>query len=105
MNTDKTANTRNSDSWTGSQSDGEIFRSAAPVSRDSSQDSPDKPTTPGKTPEIPNDPYGCDNPDGLDIRASSTMDCTGLIPALPESDAELESYAELYHYPADIFKG
>ena len=61
--------------------------------------------SPGEKPEIRNDPYGCDTPDGLDIRASSTMDCTGLIPSLPESDAELESYAELYHYPADIFKG
>ena len=62
-------------------------------------------SVPGQTGKIRNDPYGCDTPDGLDIRASSTMDCTGLIPSLPESDAELESYAELYHYPADIFKG
>ena len=37
--------------------------------------------------------------------AASSQDCTGLIPALPESEAELESYAELYHYPADIFNG
>ena len=37
--------------------------------------------------------------------AASMQDCTGLIPALPESEAELESYAELYHYPADIFNG
>lgn len=99
MNTRKHANTSSSMSQTGTQSEGEIFRSAAPVSRFS--DSAD----PGEKPEIRNDPYGCDTPDGLDIRASSTMDCTGLIPSLPESDAELESYAELYHYPADIFKG
>lgn len=50
-----------------------------------------------------NDPYGCDDPDALNIRACSATDCTGLIPALPVSDAELESYAEVYHYPADIF--
>ena len=51
-----------------------------------------------------NDPYGTDNPHALDIRASSAQDFTGLIPALPESDAALESYAELYPYPADIFR-
>lgn len=85
-----------------SRSAGDIFRSAALVSRDSSRDVTETPAT---TPEIRNDPYGCDTPGGLDIRASSSMDCTGLIPALPESEAELESYAELYHYPADIFNG
>ena len=51
---------------------------------------------PPKNPNTPvNDPYGCDSP---------AMDCTGLIPSLPQSDSELESYAEVYHYPADIFK-
>ncbi|MGN0158445.1 MAG: hypothetical protein ACI39W_04760 [Brotaphodocola sp.] len=50
-----------------------------------------------------NDPYGHD-PKGLDIRAVSATDCTGLIPALPASDSELESYAQVYHYPADIFQ-
>lgn len=55
-------------------------------------------------PTVPqNDPYGHDDTDSLDIRACSTTDCTGLIPSLPTSDAELESYAEIYHYPADIF--
>lgn len=34
----------------------------------------------------------------IDIQACSTMDCTGLIPALPQSDAERESYEELYPY-------
>ena len=38
-----------------------------------------------------NDPYGCDDPDLLDVKACSAMDCTGLIPALPQSDSELES--------------
>ena len=28
----------------------------------------------------------------------STQDCTGLIPSAPVSDAELESYEEVYHY-------
>lgn len=50
-----------------------------------------------------NDPYGFDDPDYLDIKACSATDCTGLIPALPQSDAELESYAQIYHYPGDIF--
>lgn len=33
-----------------------------------------------------------------DSRACSAMDCTGLIPALPQSEAELEFYEELYPY-------
>ncbi len=53
---------------------------------------------------IENDPYGCDTPDRLDIQAISAMECTGLIPALPQADSELESYAQLYHYPDDVFK-
>lgn len=36
----------------------------------------------------------------IDIQACSTMDCTGLIPSLPQSEAELESYEELYPYIA-----
>ena len=32
----------------------------------------------------------------IDIQA-----CTGLIPALPETDAELEHYQDLYHYLPD----
>ena len=30
--------------------------------------------------------------------AASAMDCTGLIPSLPVSQDELDSYEELYHY-------
>lgn len=30
--------------------------------------------------------------------AASSQDCTGLIPATPVSDAELESYEDLYHF-------
>lgn len=83
---------------------GEIFRAVAPVSANTELSGspvsvPEKPAAPR------NDPYGTDNPHALDIRASSSQDCTGLIPALPESDEALESYAELYHYPADIFQG
>lgn len=33
-----------------------------------------------------------------DFPACSSMDCTGLIPSLPQSEAELESYEELYPY-------
>lgn len=55
-------------------------------------------------PDIKNDPYGCDTPSTLNIQASSATDFTGLIPALPQTDAELESYAEMYRYPGDIFQ-
>lgn len=57
---------------------------------------PEKPET------IKNDPYGCDTSHALDIKASSACDCTGLIPSLPQSEAELESYEELYPYPGSI---
>lgn len=30
--------------------------------------------------------------------AASSNDCTGLIPSLPTSEAELESYNEVYQY-------
>ena len=35
---------------------------------------------------------------GQSCNACSAGDCTGLIPALPGSRAELEAYEELYHY-------
>ncbi|MDO5416300.1 MAG: hypothetical protein Q4F29_03790 [Lachnospiraceae bacterium] len=35
---------------------------------------------------------------GLDLPAVSSMDCTGLIPAPPQSDAQEEAYEELYPY-------
>lgn len=34
----------------------------------------------------------------VDIQTCSSTDCTGLIPALPESEAELEAYEDLYPY-------
>ncbi len=30
--------------------------------------------------------------------AASSQDCTGLIPSLPMSDEELESYEDIYHF-------
>lgn len=40
------------------------------------------------------------DPFDVDINACSTMDCTGLIPSLPQSADELESYSSIYHYGA-----
>ena len=34
----------------------------------------------------------------IDIQACSSMDCTGLIPSLPQSEEEKEHYEELYPY-------
>ena len=34
----------------------------------------------------------------IDIQACSSTDCTGLIPALPEDEAQREAYEELYPY-------
>lgn len=34
----------------------------------------------------------------IDIQACSTMDCTGLIPSLPQSEEEREAYEDLYPY-------
>lgn len=36
--------------------------------------------------------------------AASTMDCTGLIPSLPTTDAELEAYNDLYQYQPPVIK-
>ena len=41
---------------------------------------------------IKNDPWD------VDIQACSTTDCTGLIPSLPQTDAEIEHYNELYPF-------
>lgn len=38
------------------------------------------------------------DPFDIDIQACSTMDCTGLIPALPQDEEERESYENLYPY-------
>lgn len=38
------------------------------------------------------------DPYDIDIQACSTMDCTGLIPTPPRTEAEQESYEELYPY-------
>jgi hypothetical protein len=34
----------------------------------------------------------------IDIQACSSMDCTGLIPATPGTEEELEAYQDIYHY-------
>lgn len=39
-----------------------------------------------------------DDDDFLNTPAVSSMECTGLIPALPESDAELEAYEDMFPY-------
>lgn len=36
--------------------------------------------------------------------AASSMDCTGLIPSLPVTDAELESYNDLYQFQTPASK-
>lgn len=39
----------------------------------------------------------------IDIQSCSTMDCTGLIPSLPQSDAEVEHYNQLYRFlPTEV---
>lgn len=42
-----------------------------------------------------------DNYDYL-AKAASANDCTGLIPFLPTSTAELEAYNELYQYQSPV---
>ena len=34
----------------------------------------------------------------VDIQSCSAMDCTGLIPSLPQDEAEKEAYEDLYPY-------
>lgn len=34
----------------------------------------------------------------VDIQSCSATDCTGLIPALPQTDAEVEHYNQMYHF-------
>lgn len=36
--------------------------------------------------------------------AASAMDCTGLIPSLPQSNEELEAYNDLYQYQPPVIK-
>lgn len=36
--------------------------------------------------------------------AASASDCTGLIPSLPTSEAELEAYNDLYQYQPPVIK-
>lgn len=32
------------------------------------------------------------------VNSASAQDCTGLIPAGPQNDKEVEAYEEIYHY-------
>lgn len=34
----------------------------------------------------------------IDIQSCSAMDCTGLIPSLPQTDAEVEHYNQIYKF-------
>ena len=38
------------------------------------------------------------DPFDINIQSCSTMDCTGLIPSLPQDEAEQEAYEDLYPY-------
>ena len=38
------------------------------------------------------------DPFDITLQAWSTMDCTGLIPSLPQDEAEQEAYEDLYPY-------
>ena len=40
------------------------------------------------------------DPWDIDIQACSATDCTGLIPSLPESEAQIEMYQDLFPYMA-----
>lgn len=42
--------------------------------------------------------FETDEDDFLDTPIVSSMECTGLIPALPETDEELEAYEEMFPY-------
>lgn len=49
------------------------------------------------TENIYRDPYGVDLSKSY-VSACSATDCTGLIPSLPQSKAEIESYESIYHF-------
>lgn len=44
------------------------------------------------------DPFKNEDEDFLDTPIASSMECTGLIPALPETEAEMEAYEEMFPY-------
>ena len=43
-------------------------------------------------------PSAKSDPMDVDIQSCSATDCTGLIPALPQTDAEVERYNQMYHF-------
>ena len=60
------------------------------------QNHSDKPHAAGSPPM----PYAAGGPDSEEeaFAVASTQECTGLIPALPENEDQLESYEELYPF-------
>ena len=44
------------------------------------------------------DKYHIRDSETISMKASTGMDCTGLIPSLPDTESQLESYQELYSY-------
>lgn len=44
------------------------------------------------------DIYNTDKDDFPDTPIASSMECTGLIPAMPDSETELEFYEEMYPF-------
>ena len=61
-----------------------------------------------KNPDYEEDKKSLDDPYNTnlnnDFQASSAMDCTGLIPAMPETDSELDAYKDLYPFLATAVK-
>ena len=54
-----------------------------------------------KKENIPMDDWGLHGEfRGLDMPVCSAGDCTGLIPSLPQSEAELHHYEDLYRFTA-----
>jgi len=55
-----------------------------------------------KNPDYEADKKNIDDPYSLnitdDFKICAATDCTGLIPAMPETDSELESYEEMYPF-------
>ena len=54
--------------------------------------------TPTKNTIHPSRNHTISAPDYAELKASSATDCTGLIPAAPADEDELENYEELYAF-------
>ncbi len=55
-----------------------------------------------KNPDYETDKKSVDDPYSLnitdDFKLCAATDCTGLIPAMPQTDSELEAYEEMYPF-------